>query len=653
MPQRPRSHQLETESINAFERLIPSSWIVRRVNDADYGIDLEVEAFEGEATTGYTFKVQLKSTDKPAKRGGYSLTLASATFAYWKSLDVPVLVVFYSAPEGNLYMRWAHSFDPYKANHGKPSTAAKRPSSVARTIQFKFEKRHIVKTFAPEIIIRELKAIRAFVRRGADYPLPINFNIQYDGKHVRSRVSALLHRAVKNSAYRLILGSDDIESLQVEVHDDRIRVSLPTELGSHTVHFPKGDLDSRPIGHLVADVMVVIACMLLRMAHSPNSLRLLLDYADDSSICRTPAYIEWLVDDFVQSGLKSEACAIVALFPEESNDDFQLKRLIAMFMFNMPGPSNLRRQDHDWYLEFEQRLMRNFVDRGAPEQAGSVAYSVGQMYRSRKDMAAALEHYDLAIELDGRYGSRGYFYRERAGIKFEMDDLVGAERDYRRAAELGVPEATYLLADTLYWRGKYKESLNTVKATPDDIHASYAPGVLSLERVLAAVVGVTGLDEQQRIRDESLDIESLDNVDMVVAALCCTDALDTRLWHAYARLVRDFISLEVLANLVETDPVLWITFMAEAFQTEQSIEFKNLYWDKARRFSDADLVEGIEAVVAKMDSDGFEVPSAVRDLLDFAFERAAVPVPYPPRVVRFVGGDSDEVLEVVLRDDWE
>ncbi|GAA2022841.1 hypothetical protein GCM10009779_03390 [Polymorphospora rubra] len=74
MPQRPRSHELETESRRAFEALLPSSWVVRRVED-DYGIDLEVEIFEeGSATGG-----GLSSTAQ-----GYRQTTKEGTNLSWE-----------------------------------------------------------------------------------------------------------------------------------------------------------------------------------------------------------------------------------------------------------------------------------------------------------------------------------------------------------------------------------------------------------------------------------------------------------------------------------------------------------------------------------------------------------------------------------------
>src|SRR3954447_17655666 len=95
-PQRPREHELETESENHFRSLVPSKWVVRRP-DSDYGIDLEVEIFDPTGVaTGHTFRVQLKGTD-----AGFSskpwVAVDVDSLEYWRRLDSPVLLVRYDA----------------------------------------------------------------------------------------------------------------------------------------------------------------------------------------------------------------------------------------------------------------------------------------------------------------------------------------------------------------------------------------------------------------------------------------------------------------------------------------------------------------------------------------------------------------------------
>ena len=106
MPKRPRSHQLETASRTAFESSLPKNAIFRTVTP-DYGIDGIVEVFDdGEAATGDFFLVQLKSTDHQNLAEALGITLKAHTVRYYDSLILPVLMVLYHAPSGQLYADW-------------------------------------------------------------------------------------------------------------------------------------------------------------------------------------------------------------------------------------------------------------------------------------------------------------------------------------------------------------------------------------------------------------------------------------------------------------------------------------------------------------------------------------------------------------------
>jgi hypothetical protein len=112
MPQRVRNHVLETLSRDALSRHLtgPLGWVVRDIA-IDYGIDAEVEIFDDDgATTGLTFKVQLKGMEKPDHIGPFR-DINIDHLRYWGRLDVPVLLVAYDDSTGAVYGRWIHSLD--------------------------------------------------------------------------------------------------------------------------------------------------------------------------------------------------------------------------------------------------------------------------------------------------------------------------------------------------------------------------------------------------------------------------------------------------------------------------------------------------------------------------------------------------------------
>src|SRR5436190_15060219 len=113
MPHRPRSHEIETKSRNAFRAAVPTRWVVRDV-DQDYGIDLEVELFDDEGiATGQRFFVQLRATDDVRLERALAVRLSLDALSYYRSSDAPVLIVRYHVPTGQIFSRWAHTYDPY------------------------------------------------------------------------------------------------------------------------------------------------------------------------------------------------------------------------------------------------------------------------------------------------------------------------------------------------------------------------------------------------------------------------------------------------------------------------------------------------------------------------------------------------------------
>ena len=96
MPKRPKQHRLEDNSRIRFQEVLPEMWVYRD-KDKDYGIDAEVELFDNdENAQGLVFWVQLKATESKEKSSILSIDLEIDTLKYYKSLEIPVLLVRYS-----------------------------------------------------------------------------------------------------------------------------------------------------------------------------------------------------------------------------------------------------------------------------------------------------------------------------------------------------------------------------------------------------------------------------------------------------------------------------------------------------------------------------------------------------------------------------
>lgn len=62
MIQRTDSHIIDTLAIREIFKKMPENWLVRGLDERDYGIDLKIEKFDGSKPTGALSLIQVKGT---------------------------------------------------------------------------------------------------------------------------------------------------------------------------------------------------------------------------------------------------------------------------------------------------------------------------------------------------------------------------------------------------------------------------------------------------------------------------------------------------------------------------------------------------------------------------------------------------------------
>lgn len=109
MPQRPRSHVIEEESVLAFRRVLPPEWTFESTTH-DYGTDGRFELVEANRATGPGFLAQLKGTDTD-KPGALRRSFSVSTLNYPAAHAEPALLVRYIAKTGGIFGTWLHRRD--------------------------------------------------------------------------------------------------------------------------------------------------------------------------------------------------------------------------------------------------------------------------------------------------------------------------------------------------------------------------------------------------------------------------------------------------------------------------------------------------------------------------------------------------------------
>lgn len=111
LPTKPRSHELEALSLQAFKNILsPDMFNIRDVRFEDYGVDVHIEVVHKGHPTNFLAHIQLKSTDHPTINADNSATVqvSSANLNYLLNSALG-LYVLYIAPTNELRYVWTSS----------------------------------------------------------------------------------------------------------------------------------------------------------------------------------------------------------------------------------------------------------------------------------------------------------------------------------------------------------------------------------------------------------------------------------------------------------------------------------------------------------------------------------------------------------------
>lgn len=154
-PIRDNNHTLEESSKRFFHSHLPVNWTAHKP-EADYGIDVIVDIFEGQFATGLELLVQLKASEKSNERDVEiidDLKVSTYNFLFDK-LQV-VLLVKYVRAENQAY--WILLKDVPEPNQDNKTLTV----SIPRTNVFNDEAWEFIKNHVRVVTDTKLAAMRA------------------------------------------------------------------------------------------------------------------------------------------------------------------------------------------------------------------------------------------------------------------------------------------------------------------------------------------------------------------------------------------------------------------------------------------------------------------------------------------------------------
>jgi tetratricopeptide (TPR) repeat protein len=602
---------LETLSVKAFERLIPSEWIVRPVFPGDYGIDLEVEIFDAELTTGLSFKVQLKSTDSLPKNGKLSKLIDRETVKYWRSLDVPVLVVMYSARTGGVFAQWAHEYDLFYARKDN-----------SRTVQFKFEDRHRISATSYPKLIDQVRFFRALNRKSAHEPFCLTINtVEQKGDTVDATSLRIAVAQALRGVSRFTLESTAIDPIEVELLKRKLVIYLPGRIASITIHDlpPYKDADAA-----ANDILTLICLHLVHLMGAAADVNLLEAFAQRSTIIKNESILDTAITVLSSLGHTEAALRLIDLLEEGSEEEIVLKQS-CLARFHMVSGA-MSESSSKIVLAFWIRLLSKEKNE---KLAGRISYNIAHVQWTLNRAEEAVASFNSALRLDPGYGMRSYFFAERGRAASLLHRFEQSAADYAKAYELdGKEEHLFMQADALLMSGHYAASASTtfdIDRIPEDQRDA-----AWLHRcAIGALRGMIDLDAQVRLTitgDEiSAFLDTSPSSDEVMALLVSRDALAYPLWYYLAEQIQArpgselcenddhhlFMIFTLLARLNGSDGSIWFIFLINCIRSDSPQVLLHRICDLAIKHAASDLNKAVQAA----DTAGMVEVDRVRTLI--------------------------------------
>ncbi len=431
MPKRTRSHELESNSIRAFERQIPSKWVCRRKGD-DYGVDLEVEVFDqnGDAT-GLQFFVQLKATDNPKKR--QSVSMEVDRIEYLDSFDHPAMVVRYCEPTGTLYFAWVSNI----------IATNERPSGKKLTL--KFQSDDLWTEITPQALVRTLQ----------------------------------IKRTIKYNSHRLPLGLEvDSEKTEANSKFNLNHALSQLASSSRSIIFDHDTERCLPVKIWIAGKMLCLAVDVVA------SLKFVLDNVEREEIFSSVAYgLAFMSGSFKMSAQNADINRVIV---EHGLTSHSRKLASSVARYGIEHPELAaeiaslnglhERQDEPYLLylacllsssnraEIRSSAVRRFYEEAIeaqdlPSSKATLHYSLGNYFHNLMKPLDALVNYNKARKAEKSYLELDYFLCELGASLFFGRKFRAASRAYEAAHQLKpTPQIAICAGDSLLFSGAFERA---------------------------------------------------------------------------------------------------------------------------------------------------------------------------------------------------
>ncbi len=466
MPNRPRSHILEDESLEAFKSALPASWVVRS-QTPDYGMDVLVQIFKEEKATPNYFFVQLKGTDKRfTKNSDPSYSFSTEHLSHYFKHPIPVMLVLYESKNKNLYFKWAHKI--YEDLDNAEREKLNKQKSL--TISFK-ERLNDKFTFLESEVAKQISKFHEKENETGIITIILNFKINKNDRIcLTSKISEWL---VKNDFNQFIFFKESGKADgEIKIHPNPLTLEIESKLVKYSkIPFPKYSDQSSKLHDLFSISLLMIAELLVSQNKPNKALSLvskfLLSEKEFSPTCLTLLSIPFwpvlysklkrpeealdIAKKFVHLGFIDHGIGFSSAYTQiVENEEFHKNRYIKFIKYSIS--------------KAKDKLTR-----------GRLHYNLGNALRGN-NLKAAIKEYIKSAEFDPKYKKRAYWWKEIGGCYFELEDYFNAVKCYKKSVRFEDKSnlVVALLGDAFLYLGKFSEAEHELQQffNTEKVHSS-------------------------------------------------------------------------------------------------------------------------------------------------------------------------------------
>lgn len=392
MPSRPRSHQLESTSIQRLENLLPDQWVCRKKSD-DYGVDLEIEVFdESGNSTGLTFLVQLKATDDEALEKKVSIKVDR--LSYLASHDAPAVVVRYCAPKETMHFSWVSNL----------MSQVQDPTAATTTIHF--SETELWSEETPDAILRTLKVYRRLNRPAPQVPIGLSLDDQVISEDNRYAIKSAFSDLC-NYSNVFCIDDDPASCLPVLVTASDSSFKIAVDVVSSVTDGPIEMTSTK----VKSSLLYALALICGRFGFN-SQLKEICQIICDEGFTTEIRFLASKVSEYALSwpALASKLAKMNGLHNESDEAYFS-------FFVALRASSGSREERQI----AAQKFIRDRLEAGADASSESLAsfhYNLANSLMNAGDYLGAVSHFNQARKKDSSYLQRYYFLRELAATLF-------------------------------------------------------------------------------------------------------------------------------------------------------------------------------------------------------------------------------------------